>query len=51
VAYRRPFPNEETVKRVKEELRKNNIEYSQLVDFSMENCNFADSSSQEENSQ
>jgi hypothetical protein len=47
VAYRKPFPNNETVERVKRELKKNNIEYSELVELSMENCNFADSSSKE----
>jgi hypothetical protein len=50
VAYRKPFPNNGTVERVKKELKKNNIEYSELEDFSMENCNFADSSSEEGNS-
>jgi hypothetical protein len=44
VAYRRPFPDEETVKRVKRELKKNNIEYSELADFQIKNCNFTDSS-------
>ena len=51
VVYRKPFPDEETVKRVKKELKKNNIEYSDLAEFSMENCNFEHSSSEEENSQ
>jgi hypothetical protein len=51
VAYRRPFPDEETVKRVKKELKKNNIEYSQLADLSVTNCNFTDSSLEDGNSQ
>jgi hypothetical protein len=51
VAYRKPFPDKETVNRVKRELKKNNIEYSELAEISMENCNFADSSSEEGNSQ
>jgi hypothetical protein len=34
---------------VKRELKKNNIEYSELVELSMENCIFADSSSEEIN--
>ena len=38
VAYRNQFPDEETVNLVKKELKKNNIEYSQLEDWSMENC-------------
>ena len=38
VAYREPFPDEETVKAVKRDLKKNNIEYSQLVDLPMKNC-------------
>ena len=44
MAYRRPFPDEETVERVKRELKKNNIEYSELADLPMENCNFRDTS-------
>jgi hypothetical protein len=51
VAYRKPFPDEETVKRVKKELKKNNIEYSQLANLSIKNCNFTDSSSENGNSQ
>jgi hypothetical protein len=50
VAYRTPFPDEETVKRMKEDLKKNNIEYSQLVEFSIENCEYGDSSTEEESS-
>jgi hypothetical protein len=38
VEYRKPFPDEETVNIVKKELKKNNIEYSELVDWPMENC-------------
>jgi hypothetical protein len=38
VAYRIEFRDEETVNLVKKELKENNIEYSQLVDFPMENC-------------
>jgi hypothetical protein len=41
VAYRRPIPDEETVKAVKKELRKNNIDYSQLADWWF-NCTLAD---------
>ena len=47
VAYRKPFPDEETVKRVKRELKKNNIKYNQLEDFSIKNCNFTVSSSED----
>jgi hypothetical protein len=50
VAYRKPFPDKETVKAVKTELRKNNIEYSQLVNWLI-NCNLADSSNEAEDSQ
>ena len=39
VAYRKPFPDEETVNIVKKKLKENDIEYSQLVDFPMDNCN------------
>jgi hypothetical protein len=35
------------VKLVKEKLKENNIEYSQLVDWPMENCTEADSSTEE----
>jgi hypothetical protein len=38
VAYRKPFPKEETVNLVKEKLKENNIEYNQLGDWPMENC-------------
>jgi hypothetical protein len=38
VAYRTPSPDEETVNLVKEELKKNNIEYVQLVDWPITNC-------------
>jgi hypothetical protein len=48
VGYRTPFPNEETVNLVKEKLKQNNIEYSQLEDWPMENCTEADSSTGEE---
>jgi hypothetical protein len=51
VAYRKPFPDKETVKDVKKVLKENNIEYSQLVDWSMENCNFTDLSPEDGNSQ
>jgi hypothetical protein len=47
VAYRRQFPDEETVKAVKKELRKNNIDYSQLADWWI-NCTLADSSNGDE---
>jgi hypothetical protein len=50
VAYRKPIPDEETVMAVKKELRKNNIEYSQLVNWRI-NCTFADSSNEDEDSQ
>jgi hypothetical protein len=43
VAYRKPFPDEETVNLVKEKLKQNNIEYSQMEDWPMENCTEADS--------
>ena len=42
VAYRKPFPDEETVNIVKKKLKENNIEYSQLVDWPMTNCNYRD---------
>jgi len=38
VAYRRPFPDDKTVRDVKMELKKNNIDYSQLADLPMTNC-------------
>ena len=38
VAYRKPFPDEETVNIVKKKLKENFIEYSQLVDWPMTNC-------------
>jgi hypothetical protein len=38
VAYRNPFPDEETVNLVNEKLKENNIEQSQLEDWPMENC-------------
>jgi len=38
VAYRKPIPDEETVNIVKKELKQNNIDYSQLVDWPMTNC-------------
>jgi len=44
VAYRKPFPDKETVKEVKRLLKKNNIEYNQLVDLPMKNCNLTYSS-------
>jgi hypothetical protein len=44
VGYRKPFPNEETVNLVKEKLKENNIEYSNLEYWPMENCTEADSS-------
>jgi hypothetical protein len=47
VAYRKPFPDEETVNLVKEKLKQNNIEYSQLDEWPMENCTEADSSTEE----
>ena len=39
VAYRMPFPDEKTVRDVKQELQKNKIDYNQLVDLPMTNCN------------
>ena len=38
VAYRKPFPDQQTVDKVKKELKQNNIEYSQLADWPMTNC-------------
>jgi len=38
VAYRKPFPDEETEDKVKKELKEINIEYSQLADLPMTNC-------------
>jgi hypothetical protein len=38
VSYRKPILNEKTVNLVKEKLKENNIEYSQLEDWPMENC-------------
>jgi hypothetical protein len=49
VAYRGQFPEEATVDLVKE-LKKNNIEYCQLVEWPMENCSMGYSSTQERNS-
>jgi hypothetical protein len=51
VAYRRPFPDEETVKAVKKELKKNNVEYSSLTDLPMKNCKLPVSSTEDGNSQ
>jgi len=39
VAYRTPFPDKETVHKVKKELKKNNIDYSQLGHWPMTHCN------------
>jgi len=36
--YRTPHPDEETVKRVLKELKKNNIDVSKLVDWSANHC-------------
>jgi hypothetical protein len=47
VAYRRPFPDEETVNLVKNELKKNNIEYSHLTDWPMKHCKYEESSTEE----
>jgi len=38
VAYRKPFPDEETVNIVKKKLKENDIEYSKMADFPMINC-------------
>jgi hypothetical protein len=38
VAYRSPFPDRETVKRVKKELEKHNIDINQLVEFQSVKC-------------
>jgi len=38
VAYRRPFPDEETVDKVVKELKENNIEYDQFADWPAVNC-------------
>jgi len=38
VAYSTPFPDKETVAEVKRQLKKNNIEYSQLAHWPMTNC-------------
>jgi hypothetical protein len=38
MAYRSQFPDKETVKLVKKELKENNIEYRQLADFPTTNC-------------
>jgi hypothetical protein len=46
VAYRDQFPDEETVNLVKEGLKKNNIEYSQLADWPVKNCKQAESSTE-----
>jgi hypothetical protein len=48
--YRMPFPKKGTVNRVKRELKKNEIEYSELVELPMENSKYADSSTEEGNS-
>jgi hypothetical protein len=39
VAYRSQIPDKETVSLVKKELKENNIEYNQLVDFPVEKYN------------
>jgi hypothetical protein len=43
VAYRKPFPDAETVERVKEDLKKNDIKYRELEDWPLEKCKWADS--------
>ena len=50
VAYRRPFRDDKAAKDVEKELKKNKIDYSQLVDLPMTNCNWADSSTEDGNS-
>ena len=43
VMYRLPFPDEESVNLVKKKLKENNIEYSQLMDWPMRNCEISNS--------
>jgi hypothetical protein len=50
VAFRKPIPDDETVKLVKKQLKKLNIEDNELLDWPMENCNFTVSSLEEGNS-
>jgi hypothetical protein len=50
VAYRSPFPDQETVERVKKELKENNIDINQLVEFQTVKCLLGESSTEEGNS-
>jgi len=43
VAYRKRFPDKDTVNIVKKALKDHNIDYSQLADLSATNCTLADS--------
>jgi len=47
VAYRTPFPDKDTVNIVKKKLKDNNIEYSELADWSWTNCTLTDFSTEE----
>ena len=47
VVYLRQFPDEKTVDLVKKNLKEENIEYRQLEDFSMYNCKWSESSTEE----
>jgi hypothetical protein len=47
VLYRTPNPDEETVQDVLNELQENNIDVSQLVDWSANHCQQAESSTEE----
>jgi hypothetical protein len=38
VAYRSPFPDQKTVKRVKKELKEHNIDINQLLEWQTFNC-------------
>ena len=43
VAYRTPFPDQDTVDIVKEKLKENDMEYSDLAGFPAKNCTFPNS--------
>jgi transcriptional regulator of NAD metabolism len=47
VAYRSKRTDEKTVEEVMEKLQKNNIEFSQLVDWAANHCLHAESSTEE----
>jgi hypothetical protein len=48
VAYRSPFPEQKTVERVKKELKENNIDIKQMRDWRAGNCQYGESSTEDE---